>query len=527
MPYCIYLRKSRADAEAEALGQGETLARHKALLLEVAKKGDYDVTEIYQEIVSGDTIAARPVMQKLLREVSDGLWKGVLVAEIERLARGNTADQAQVQTAFAISGTKIITPFKVYDPQNEMDNQYFEFGLFMSRQEYRTINRRLRQGMETSAREGKWVPGKAPYGYERVHVERGKGFTLQPHEPEAEIVKLIFRLYVDGEKQEDGSYQTFGAYSIARRLDSMGVAPPGSSACWRDRTIWDILQNPVYAGKIRWRNRHKQKRVVDGEVRVTKVLSDEADRILVDGLHPALVDAATFDKAQELAQHKGPAPVKKGNKLVNPLAGILVCGKCGRTMVLTIQKQGWFLKCITPICDNVSSKYETVEQRLLQALEGWLSGYRLQWDGSDPDVDEQALLDLKAKNVRKAETDLDTLRRQLSKTHDLLEQGVYDTDTFLERSRSLSLRIQEADDTIARLRDELAESERIAASRQSIIPKVERLLDVYAALPNAQAKNELLRDILERVEYTRLSRRGGKDKFELVLYPKLPKSPGP
>lgn len=523
MPYCIYLRKSRADVEAEALGQGETLSRHKALLLEVAKKGDYDVTEIYQEIVSGDTIAARPVMQRLLREVCDGLWQGVLVAEIERLARGNTADQAQVQTAFAVSGTRIITPFKVYDPQNEIDNQYFEFGLFMSRQEYRTINRRLRQGMEASAKEGKWVGGSCPYGYERVRVERGKGWTLAPHEPEAGIVKLIFRLYVEGEKKEDGSYQTFGAYSIARRLDSMGVAPPGPSACWWDSTICDILQNPVYIGKIRWRNHHKQKRVVNGEVKVKRVLSSDEERILVDGLHPALIDRGTFDKAQELAQHKGPAPVKKSNVLVNPLAGILVCGECGRTMVLSVQKQGRFLKCLSPVCHNVSSKYETVEQRLLQGLEQWLSGYRLQWDG-DPDADEQELLDLKAKNVRKAEANLETLHRQLSRTHDLLEQGVYDTDTFLERSRSLSQRIQEANDTIARLRDELADGERIAASRQSIIPKVEKLLDLYDVLPSAQAKNELLRDILEKVVYMRPSRRGGKDKFELVLYPKLPKS---
>ena len=88
----------------------------------------------------------------------------------------------------------------------------------------------------------------------------------------------------------------------------------------------------------------------------------------------------------------------------------------------------------------------------------------------------------------------------------------------------MSQRIKETNDTIARLRDELAEGERIAASRQSIIPKVQKLLDVYEALPTAQAKNELLRDILERAVYTRPSRCGGKDKFELVLFPKLPQS---
>ena len=79
MPYCIYLRKSRADMEAEAIGKGETLARHKHLLLETAKRDGLDVTEIYQEIVSGDNISDRPVMQRLLREVEAGLWDGVLV----------------------------------------------------------------------------------------------------------------------------------------------------------------------------------------------------------------------------------------------------------------------------------------------------------------------------------------------------------------------------------------------------------------------------------------------------------------
>ena len=136
--YCLYLRKSRADMEAEAHGEGETLARHEKLLLEVAKRGEYNVTQIYREIVSGETIAVRPVMQQLLQEVEQGLWAGVLVVEVERLARGDTIDQGMMAQAFKYSGTKIITPLKVYDPENEFDEEYFEFGLFMSRREYKT-----------------------------------------------------------------------------------------------------------------------------------------------------------------------------------------------------------------------------------------------------------------------------------------------------------------------------------------------------------------------------------------------------
>ena len=87
MQYCLYLRKSRADSEAEARGEGETLSRHEKALLDLAKKLNLNITAIYREIVSGETIAARPVMQQLLQEVEQGIWDGVLVMEVERLAR--------------------------------------------------------------------------------------------------------------------------------------------------------------------------------------------------------------------------------------------------------------------------------------------------------------------------------------------------------------------------------------------------------------------------------------------------------
>lgn len=123
--YCIYLRKSRADAEAEARGEGETLARHEHALLDLAKRGNLTISHIYREIVSGDSIAARPQMQQMLQDVTDKAYTGVLVMEIERLARGDTIDQGVVAQAFRESGTKIVTPLKTYDPSNEFDEEYF------------------------------------------------------------------------------------------------------------------------------------------------------------------------------------------------------------------------------------------------------------------------------------------------------------------------------------------------------------------------------------------------------------------
>ena len=522
--YCLYLRKSRADIEAEAHGEGETLARHEKLLLEVAKRGEYNVTQIYREIVSGETIAARPVMQQLLQEVEQGVWAGVLVVEVERLARGDTIDQGIMAQAFKYSGTKIITPLKVYDPENEFDEEYFEFGLFMSRREYKTINRRLQSGRLAASKEGKHVSGSKPYGYERVRCSDGKGWTLRPIEEEAEIVRYIFRLYTTGEGDENGEIQYIGTNTIARRLDALGVPTPTGGNMWSAKTICKILQNPVYIGKIRWGERKTKRVSENGSVAVKRVPAPAEEWTIADGLHPAIIDEEVFNKAAEIMHRGGSAPVPNDNKLTNPLAGIVRCAKCGRVLIKRKSPVYPLLRCANRYCDNVGAKLELVEERILQALSDWLDEYRLQW--AENPVSSGAD-DIKAaeKALNRAENEVATLRKQLSRTHDLLEQGVYDTGTFLDRSRDLTLRINTAEKNVDSLAAGLSEIRQREVSKKNIVPKVEKLLEVYDALPSAQAKNDMLKEVLEKVVYLREVRspKGGPlDNFELTLFPKLP-----
>ncbi|HCM24594.1 MAG TPA: recombinase family protein, partial [Ruminococcaceae bacterium] len=142
---------------------------------------------------------ARPVMQQLLLDIEKRTWAGVLVMEVERLARGDTIDQGIVTQTFKYSETVIVTPVKTYDPNNEFDEEYFEFGLFMSRQEYKTINRRLQRGRIASVQEGKFIGSHPPYGYQKKKIEHDKGFTLQPDTEQAKVVKMIFDWYTIGE----------------------------------------------------------------------------------------------------------------------------------------------------------------------------------------------------------------------------------------------------------------------------------------------------------------------------------------
>lgn len=303
--YSLYLRKSRADLEAEERGEGETLARHEKMLIELARRYGFSIGKIYREIVSGESIEARPVVQELLKDVESGRWKGVLVVEVERLARGDTMDQGRVAKSFKFSNTKIITPIKIYDPNDEFDEEYFEFGLFMSRREYKTINRRLQRGRVSSVKEGKYVGSVAPFGYDRVKLVKDKGYTLAKND-EAPVVKKMFQLY---------AYNEIAINEVVRRLNSAGYKPRKAKE-WTISAVKDILSNPIYIGKIRWDSRKTVKEYRNGKIVNTRPRNE--NYTLCDGLHEPIIDMETWNIVQEKRSKHTPAVIH--NKVVqNPL----------------------------------------------------------------------------------------------------------------------------------------------------------------------------------------------------------------
>ena len=62
--YAKYLRKSRFDRDYAELSVEETLKRHEAILDKLAGERGYHIAKTYYEVVSGESIAARPVISE-------------------------------------------------------------------------------------------------------------------------------------------------------------------------------------------------------------------------------------------------------------------------------------------------------------------------------------------------------------------------------------------------------------------------------------------------------------------------------
>ena len=513
MSYCMYLRKSRQDEEAEARGEMETLSRHRKNLLELAKKLNLSVTQEYAEVVSGETIASRPVMQKLLSDVEKGIWEGVLVVEVERLARGDTIDQGIVAQTFKYSDTKIITPSKTYNPNNEFDEEYFEFGLFMSRREYKTINRRLQQGKLASVKDGKYIAGVPPYGYERVKIERDKGYTLKIIPEQAEIVKYIFKSYL--------SSVSVGVGTIAQQLNQMQAKPPKAQE-WLSDSISHILRNPVYIGKIRHNYRLSVKKVVDGELVRQRLKSRDSEVVLVDGLHEAIIDDDTFYRVQKLLL-ENVAP--KSYAIQNPLAGLMVCGVCGKKMKRNTYPDGKEprLKCSRSSCTNVSTKLSIVENQLIETMQRWLKNYAIEHSTPKPNDEVQIL----KTTISQLDKELATLQKQMDSLYELLEQQIYTAQIFIERSGKIKSRIDTVTNDKNALEVKLKEVDvSFGSQMDEYIPRSLAVIEAYKKADNAKAKNELLKNVLKQVVYLKTSKDGRytgvEDDFTLEFYPRFP-----
>jgi len=154
MDVCIYLRKSRSE---ENMSVEEVLSRHRTTLLAYAKKHKLNVLDIKEEVISGESITRRPKMLELLQEVEDNKYDAVLVMDIDRLGRGNMREQGLILETFKEYNTKIITPNKTYDLDNEFDEEYSEFEAFMARRELKIIRKRLLRGRMKSLEEGNYI----------------------------------------------------------------------------------------------------------------------------------------------------------------------------------------------------------------------------------------------------------------------------------------------------------------------------------------------------------------------------------
>jgi ssDNA-binding Zn-finger/Zn-ribbon topoisomerase 1 len=234
---------------------------------------------------------------------------------------------------------------------------------------------------------------------------------------------------------------------------------------------------------------------------------------------------SVWSAAQSFIAECPPPPVGYKSAVKNPLAGLIVCGKCGHKMVI---RKGYnkpdYIMCHYRHCDNVSAPLKYVEARVLDTLKKWVGEYKLEYAGTAARADADGL---KAKALKSTRAELSALEGQLNAAYDLLERGIYTPEQFLVRSKNLSERIERAKSEVLKSEKDLSADFLREESRWAIIPKAEKLIESYDSMPSPAQKNTILKEVIEKAVYTKKQaakkNASRPDDFEMVVFPKLPK----
>lgn len=492
----IYDRKSRTDDPSASVE--EVLASHARALEALAERNGIAVDDVYREVVSGESLAARPEMLKLLQGIRAGVYDAVLCMDIDRLGRGGMADQGVILDAFRDSGTLIVTPDKTYDLSNDADEELTEFKAFFARREYKMIRKRMLRGKMDTIKSGGYI-ANAPYGYRKCVIDKLP--SLEIVEEEAEFVRYIFSRYTSGA----------GSEVIAQELNALGSSPRRSDQ-WNRSTIRRLLRNPVYTGKIAWNRRRGFKAGSHGKDRPHTVTMPEEEWIMADGKHKAIISEETFDRAQEVCSKRYVPSTKTGHTM-NPFAGLIICSRCGMKMQLTIRpkaKGGPYILCTVKGC-QAGAKMEYVEEAVIAALHDELEHIWLRSIGIFP----QEELDRQNQLLRSLQKEGEKLEARKTKLYELLEDGVYDKPTFQSRMKS-------AENELSALSARLADAERIKAGIETsdmhkTADQLETVLKLYPTL-DAEQKNMLLKTVVDHITYTKPKKTKPRDfSLEITL----------
>jgi site-specific DNA recombinase len=296
----------------------------------------------------------RPEAAALVAQLADPGrgWDAIVVGEYERAFYGS--QYAAMAPLFEHYGVQLWMPEAGgrVDFASEHDEKTMTVLGLSSKREVTLTSIRVRTAMAVQVREqGRYLGGRPPYGYQlgdagphpnKAHAAWGRrAHRLEPDPETAHIVRWIFARRLAGHS----------VARIARALNEAGVpcpsaADPGrnpyrTGAGWTLGTVATILSNPRYTGRQVWNRQRTDKDLADpadvslGHKSVQRWNLPDGWVISRKPAHAALVSEADFIAAQDISAARGPAP---GGRLTAPpkrcylLAGLLVCGGCGRRM---------------------------------------------------------------------------------------------------------------------------------------------------------------------------------------------------
>lgn len=499
----LYIRLSREDGDKEesssVTNQREILKRY------VSEQENFFIVKEYVDDGYTGTNFDRPGFKRMIEDIEAGIIDTVITKDLSRLGRERLGVGHYTEIYFPEHNVRYIALLDNIDTYFDAGmNDMAPFKGVINDMYVRDISKKIRSSLIERKKAGNFLGVTAPYGYEK---DSNNKFHLVINEKEAEIVKRVFRLYLEGN----------GLTRIAQILTKDGVPVPGESrnigktrktalySSWKQTTIRRILDNRVYLGELvqfkRRKINYKSKR---------RITVPEEERYICKGTHEAIIDEESFNAVQNILKKNKSF---KGTKHDYLFKGLLFCSECGARLNVTysnyaLKKYGEYRytticysysRLYSDICTRHSNSIPELEEVLIKHIKEVCSRYineNLQ-DELINMAKKQKQLELKQISNEKR---LETLEQKIS------DIGLYIKNLYMDKVKG----VVSENDYISLVADFTKDKDNLIKEKEELIKiinnqkpqidetaKIEKIAKEFLSLekPTKQLLNELIEKI--------------------------------
>lgn len=290
----------------------------------ISEHDGWELVDIYaDEAVTGTRMNKREDFNRMLSDCRKGRIDKILVKSISRFAR-NTKDCLVALRELAALGVTVC--FEKENISTETLTSELMVSVFgsLAQEESVSISKNQRISYQRRMERGEFITCKAPFGY---RMPDGKNLTI--YEPEANIIRKIFALYLEGRSAQE----------VADIISEIGVPTRDGNLHWNTTTICYILTNEKYVGDALC----QKTLATESFPYVKKRNEGEKGQYYVDMTHPAIISRDTFERARRLLNRR--APHKALVRKEYPLRRKMICQQCGSTCVRKELASGYISWC--------------------------------------------------------------------------------------------------------------------------------------------------------------------------------------
>lgn len=275
---------------------------------------------------SGYTFEQREGYQAMRRELMAHRLDILVIKDFSRFSRRNSRGLVELED-LRDAGVRIISIGDGIDFPNDDDWLKIQFQFLINEMPVTDTSKKVKSVIRRRQEDGRWICA-APYGY---IVNKKQQFEVVP--VEADIVRRIYRLYIDG----------WGYKKIANTLTDEGIPTPRMAererkiaegedyrrsvkSAWSIATVQGILDNDFYIGTLR------QGKYTRAKINGRDILRDEVEQIVIENHHQPIMDYRTFAAVRALREKRAKYNYRGVKINENVYSGFLECGDCGAPM---------------------------------------------------------------------------------------------------------------------------------------------------------------------------------------------------